>query len=116
MEAQPLQTINHNTLDEMRDLMEEEFNDFVQEFLDNGEQQVAEISQAVKIQDASGIRSASHSFKSNCGYLGAEQLMEFVRRMEYMGRDNDLGNSKTLLEEIQTEFSLVRSELGKLLL
>lgn len=105
--------LNGERLDYMRDIMDEDFQDFIEEFLENGEELVAEINNAVTGKDPVSIRGAAHSFKSNCGYVGADTLMEYARNMENMGRDGNIGNAPQLMENIYDEFEKVKQALNK---
>ncbi len=104
-------------LTELKELMEDEFKNLLQTYLDDSEKHVIQIQSAINAGDANDVRGSAHSLKGSSGNLGATQLAEFCRQLEFMGRDNELSAAQstydTMLEEYQIVKKIISGELMK---
>jgi two-component system, sensor histidine kinase and response regulator len=87
----------------------------VQLFLESSENIVQQIEQAAKAGDADGLRRGAHTLKSSSANVGAESLSELFRRLEALGKENNLETAEPLLDEIRQEYELARQEIQQLL-
>ena len=68
-------------------------------------------SEAVAQGDEKAIEYPAHTLKSNCGFLGAKQLMSLCETMELMARKGSIDRAPQVLSEIEAEFPRVESAL-----
>ncbi|MEL6594162.1 MAG: Hpt domain-containing protein [Bacteroidota bacterium] len=73
---------------------------------------LSELKAGVNSQDAVQIREAAHALKSSNAQLGALNLSELCRRMEEMGKREELEETATLLTMIFQEFQKVEQALN----
>ncbi len=92
-------------LQELREIMEDDFDGLLETFLSESARQYAEANQAWSIQDFDQLRRAAHSLKGSCGNVGAQGLKETCEHLEYSARDRADSTIPELLAvaEIQLE-------------
>jgi HPt (histidine-containing phosphotransfer) domain-containing protein len=73
---------------------------------------LAALEQAVQSGKANEIVSAAHAFKSGAGTVRATFLADCLGRTETAARTGDLDSVSGLLEQIQSEYRAVMSELS----
>ncbi|HCK81465.1 MAG TPA: Hpt domain-containing protein [Candidatus Competibacter sp.] len=83
---------------ELREVMEDEFADLLQNFLDDLPLQLERLQDAIARGDAGQLYQTGHKFKSSCGSLGALRLAEWVQRLEQAGRSNALEEARRWLQ------------------
>lgn len=62
-----------------------------------------ELAEKIEMRNIEGVRKAAHSLKSSSANVGASQLAEFCKNMEYMARNNSLDGAEQLLANIDAE-------------
>lgn len=87
---------------ELREVMEDEFADLLQNFLNDLPLQLDRLQQAADRGDADQLYQIGHKFKSSCGSLGALRLAELVQRLEQAGRSNRPDAAARWLEKART--------------
>jgi CheY-like chemotaxis protein len=87
----------------------------MQAFLDNAEDTILQIEQAVAAEDAEGLRRSAHTLKSSSANVGAEKLSALFRQLEALGREGKLGEAKSLLGEMQQAHEHAAREIRALL-
>ncbi len=114
--ASPLDPV---TLDTLRQLGERRGQDvlgtIVQMYLDRTPALVATLQDAVARQDAEGIRQQAHTFKSNCGHVGAMALVELCQELEDRGAAQLTTDTAELMRVIETEYASVQDALKVLM-
>ncbi|MCP4542772.1 MAG: Hpt domain-containing protein [Chloroflexi bacterium] len=80
-------------------------------FLDDAPQMLADMHNSLKSGDATLLRRAAHSLKSNCAEFGAMTLSELCRKLEEIGKEGTLSNAKELVGRAETEFTIVKTAL-----
>jgi HPt (histidine-containing phosphotransfer) domain-containing protein len=93
---------------------EELMREIARMFLEDGEEIMAEIGDAVAAADASAVEQAAHKLKSTLGMLAADAAAATACRLEYLGRRNDLSEVRHLLGELDRQVDQVRRELTAL--
>lgn len=100
---------------ELREVMEDEFADLLQNFLNDLPLQLDRLQRATDRRDAEQLYQIGHKFKSSCGSIGALRLAELVRHLEEAGRLNRpdaaarwLAQARTVAAETE---SAVRDQL-----
>jgi CheY-like chemotaxis protein len=85
-------------------------------FLHDAEQLCADLRRAVAEVDASALRLAAHSLKSNAEQFGAILLAGECRALEALGREGAAKGAAPGVARVETEFGLVRTALEQALL
>jgi len=96
-----LPIIDNNAIDELREIMEDDFADLVGTLLRDMPLQLADIQAAVDRGDAETLYRTAHKLKSGSGSIGAPQLSELARQLELLGRSGDLTDVAPVLEQIR---------------
>ena len=111
-----LPILDEDMIVELRELMEEDFEDLLDTFLRDMPLQLAKLEAAVADDDAEKLWRAAHPLKSSSGSIGAMLLSALAERMERYGRDGAAAKLKPLLVEIQAAAVQTRSAIQSLLL
>jgi signal transduction histidine kinase/CheY-like chemotaxis protein/HPt (histidine-containing phosphotransfer) domain-containing protein len=83
-------------------------------FLDDYPARLDEVRAAVASEDADLLRRAAHTIKGAVGNFSEDGAYAAAWRLEEMGRNADLGDTKTALATLEGELSLLRPVLEKL--
>jgi HPt (histidine-containing phosphotransfer) domain-containing protein len=94
--------LDEEIIAELREVMEEEFADLIDSFLDDLPVQLDHLQVAIFQESADEVYRIAHKLKSSCGTLGALRLAEWVRRLELAGRQNALDHAPELLDQART--------------
>jgi HPt (histidine-containing phosphotransfer) domain-containing protein len=100
----------YELLGEDREALEE----IVDAFLDEAPTRLAELRRGVDGNDSALAGRAAHTLKSNGGTFGAVDFASLCRRLEVAARADDLAGSADLLDAVDAEWMLVRTELTAL--
>lgn len=103
-----------SVLNELRIIMGEEFQMLIDIFVSDSEQRLVAIEQAIVAADAENVRTYTHSLKGSSLNISADQLTELCRRLELMGKEQQLEGAMLLFEEIKIEFIKVKNYLATL--
>jgi CheY-like chemotaxis protein len=76
-------------------------------FLSGGGEQLARVAGAIEARDAQQLSRCAHALKSSTANLGAEALSALYRRLEAMGRSNEVDEAHALLREVRQAHELV---------
>ena len=98
--------LDTNMLDELREIMEDDFPMLLQTFLTESEKQFQSAKIAWQEQQMDDLRRHVHSLKGSCGNIGAQQLRETCETLEYKAKDHEVAEIPELLE-------LVHQQLGE---
>lgn len=98
-------------LSNLLSIMEDEYPLLVDTFLSDSEERLRSIRTAFAEADGVALRHAAHSFKGSCGNMGASLLSGLCKQLEERARQGDLGGAQTLIDQIEHEFSIVRTLL-----
>ncbi|MDM8566780.1 Hpt domain-containing protein [Candidatus Halobeggiatoa sp. HSG11] len=58
-----------------------------------------ELKLAIDINDGEELYLAAHKFKGACSSMGANDLEEFCKQLESLGKENSLAKASQILEE-----------------
>jgi signal transduction histidine kinase/CheY-like chemotaxis protein len=112
--------VDPEALDGIRELQQPGSPDLVEKviglYLDSARSLQQTLSEAVRDADGEGIREAAHALKSSSANVGARWLAELCKRLEYMGRQNDLADTHSVLQQLSAEYQRVVDALQKELL
>ncbi len=91
--------------DSDKDLMEE----LIDMFLEQSDQSLERIQQAIRDESADQLRYAAHTLKGAGSSVGAMTVSESAAALEEMGRDNNLDAACTVFEELKIEMRAFRN-------
>ena len=78
------QLLDTEMLDELRDIMEDEFPALLDTFLAEAEKQFQAVKQAAAASDLDQVRRAAHALKGSCGNVGAQELHATCAELEHL--------------------------------
>ncbi|MDX2507146.1 MAG: Hpt domain-containing protein [Gammaproteobacteria bacterium] len=107
----PSNSIDFNTLNELKEIMGDDFDELISTFISDGKIQLDKLKLAIDSTSASEIRRIAHTLKGSCANLGAHPLSEICNKLERNATDNKLGEAKDLFEKIKTEYEQVKKAL-----
>ncbi len=76
-------------------------SDVLRAFLEGADEDVARIAAALASHDAVQLARCAHAMKSSAANLGAEQLSALYRRLEALGRNQQMTEAGALLQELR---------------
>jgi len=113
-----LPTLSNEMLDDLRELVDEDTPDFLQElletFLADAERHMSEMESGLLEAGLQTISAASHTLKSSAANLGGEQLSEWCRAIEARTRAGSAEGLEELVGHAREEFTRLRSEIESL--
>jgi histidine phosphotransfer protein HptB len=104
-------SINLETLNELKEIMEDEFEELVSVFVSDSLSQINELSNAINSSSASDIRRIAHTLKGSSSNFRAQPLSEICKVLELNAVDNKLDDVNEILEKIITEYEAVKAAL-----
>lgn len=105
--------LNEEMLEELKDIMEEDFASLLQTFLVESKKQFCEAKDAWQAQDYEVLRRAVHSLKGSCGNIGAETLQSTCAELEYKTKENVLAVVPDLLDSAESQLAEVQAVVKK---
>ena len=110
-----LPVLDRNTIDELREIMEENFTELVETFLQDLPIELAKVDEAVENREPEALYYTAHHLKSSSGSMGALQLAELLAQLETLGSDGSIIGSMPLMEQARTAAEQTRIALKMLL-
>ncbi|NET25019.1 response regulator [Okeania sp. SIO1I7] len=80
-------------------------------YLEDSPKLLDEMSQAIKQQQAKLLQRSAHSMKSSSASVGASNLSELCKELEYIGREGTTEGADKILSQAQAEYRLVETAL-----
>jgi CheY-like chemotaxis protein len=90
--------------------------DLITLFLDGIPGMRERIHAAIEEKDAFRLNDAAHELKGAAGHFAASRTVEAARRLESMGRDNDLTHAQDAFQILEAELDRLQSALSNLVL
>lgn len=103
--------LDRQVLDELRDVMGDEYQSLVQTYLKNTPTLLLEINQALEEEDLSALVLPAHSLKSSSANLGAMQMSALARGLEMAAREDDMQTVAELRPKLAPLFEQTRESL-----
>ena len=103
--------LNRETLEQLRMIMEEEFDLLINSYLEDSPKLVEDTINAAKNMDIKVFTRASHTLKSSSQNLGADRLGELASQLEKNGREKNLSKVRPLLKKLESIFQATCEEL-----
>jgi len=95
------------SLEMLREVMEDEFSDLIQVYIQDSIARMPAIHQACQQKDAQTLRELAHSFKGASSNISAAPLAKLCYELEMAGRENQLDNADSLIVAIEQEYAQV---------
>ena len=106
------QSLDLETYNELKNLMEDEFSEFLNVFLEDAESELKSISQGIQQNDFELISGAAHKLKSSAAYIGAFQLRDLSKQLEEQGKENIAENIGNIFSEANNAFTELKNQLA----
>ena len=103
--------LNREVLEELFDIMEGEATRLLQEYLDSAPNLLREVDKAVREGNAAALVLPAHSLKSSSANVGALQVSGFAKRLEFMGRENSMGEAAECWRGMQAAYASAEQAL-----
>lgn len=104
--------IDRTVYAELKETVGEDYiGELVGTFLGEAPALIAQLRPALAAGDAGTFRRLAHSIKSNAATFGATRLYELAKELEFMARENRLGEAGNRLEVLEETFERVAEEL-----
>lgn len=99
----------------LEEIMEDEFPELIQVFIDDSDPRISALLKAFEDQDFTSLREIAHSFKGASGNLSALPLADLCFKIEEKARDANLEGIDALIGAIDIEYNVVKSVLLSLI-
>jgi len=106
--------IDRSILDEMAEIMGEEFPDLVRTYLDSAPDLIQQLQSAVQQDGIDALIGPAHSLKASSNDLGATQLAEVAEAIENAARTGDI-SARDHVPKLQSRFDAAQTELQKVI-
>jgi len=104
-----LPSVDLRVMSQLREVMEDEFADLLQTYLDGVPQELQRIRAAVAAGRAEVVVGCSHALKGSSANLGVFRLAQLFRDLETVGRSGELGEAAhNMVGRIEAEFAVVQ--------
>lgn len=107
--------LDDEALAELREVMEDEFDVLIRTYLSDSNERLDVLRSSLLERDAESFTKSAHSFKGSCINIGAPRLGALCADAELAGKDERLDEAVHILDDIQSEFSMVRQLLERTL-
>ncbi len=107
------QHIDHNTINNMKLLMEDKFQMLIERFLQDAEKYIKTIEDGITQNNIKIIVTPAHTLKSSSRQLGAIKLSDIAQNIEKLAKTGEMGNIANLTQLLKTEFVSVKEGLLK---
>lgn len=107
--------INTAQFEELKDLLEEDFIDLIQTYMNDSETRIDELNKAFSNQDDRLGFEAAHSLKGASSNLGATQLSELCYQLQEVCRDNQISQNRALIDSVIAECHAVNDQIKSLI-
>lgn len=105
--------IDTNVLEDIRDLMEDDFPDLVRRFLADSADLLEQLDHGIARGDADAVHHAAHTLKSSSAALGALALSDLAKHLEALGRSGVLAGAAAEAAAARVQFARVKETLER---
>jgi HPt (histidine-containing phosphotransfer) domain-containing protein len=106
--------LDHSALDKLRALTGNDpalFSELIDSYLQEMPPLLSALHVALEQDNPAGVRQAAHPLKSTSRNFGANQLAQWAKELEEMGRAGALGGAAALGSRLDAEFARVKAAL-----
>ncbi len=104
-------SLDMNTLNDLRDMLDEGLDELLQEYLSDSPNQLQKLRAAVDGNDIAAIATVAHTLKGSSGNLGVSQLYQLCASLEKQARSGDLPDPAAAFAAIEGEFDRAKQAL-----
>lgn len=108
-------SIDRDNLAMLKDVMEDEFALLLQTYIDDCLARIPQLRQQVSAAQADELRRNAHSIKGSSSNIGAALMTDIASQMEDKAREGSFEGLEDLIDQIESEFGVVRAALGEFL-
>lgn len=105
--------IDTNVLEDIRDLMEDDFPDLVRRFLADSADLLKQLDHGIARGDADAVHHAAHTLKSSSAALGALALSDRAKHLEALGRLGVLAGAEAEAATARVQFERAKEMLER---
>lgn len=105
--------IDSEQFEDMRELLDEDFNDLVQTYITDSHLRVQTMRGALNNNDNAKGFDAAHSLKGASANLGATQLIDLCHQLQEACRQQQIGSHAALIDRIDHALQLVQQEINQ---
>lgn len=103
--------LNSELLDELKELMEDEFSVLLDTYLQESERQFNGARSAWEDEDLEALKRFAHSLKGSSSNIGAQALSTLCGKLESGAKHGDRAALPDLLAQVAQELGAVRGEV-----
>lgn len=100
-------------LEELKEVMQDEFQKILFTYLRDSPKRLKAMRNAITARDYKALYEAAHGLKSTSASLGANNLSEYAKQLEYMGRKEDIKEAANVFNHAVKEFGIINQSLKK---
>ncbi|WP_131668891.1 Hpt domain-containing protein [Psychrobacter pygoscelis] len=105
--------IDSEQFEEMRDLLDDEFDDLVQAYILDSQARLTTLRSALLNNDNATGYDAAHTLKGASANLGATQLAQLCHQLQEACREQQISAQAALLDSIENTLYLVQQEINQ---
>lgn len=110
--SNPENHLDIGALQDLKDIMESEFETLVNTFITDSQNKVDELGKVIEQKNSEELRKVAHSLKGSSSNVCAFRLSELARQLEMMGKDGTLSGAEDILASLHEEFVVVSDILN----
>ena len=103
------QVVDERALAELRSIMGDDFQLLIDTFINDSEQRVVALRQALLTADAELLRTSAHSFKGSALNISAINLTALCKELEHRGREGKLEGADAVLKDLEQAYADVKN-------
>ena len=107
-DASVMHPVDQKIIDELREVMEDDFIEIIDLYLNNVPSQIKNIKDAAGKKEADVISRTAHNLKSSSGNIGAKTLFNLCKTLEDDGRVGEIEGCLEVIRKIEAEFEKVK--------
>jgi signal transduction histidine kinase/CheY-like chemotaxis protein/HPt (histidine-containing phosphotransfer) domain-containing protein len=107
--------INREIVEDLRDIMGEEFGSLVRVFLEDAPRSLIRLEAAAAAGDNDGLIGPAHSLKSTSANLGAMEVSAQAKHIEHAARQKTLVDAPQRVASLAAEFARASAALNEML-
>jgi signal transduction histidine kinase/DNA-binding NarL/FixJ family response regulator/HPt (histidine-containing phosphotransfer) domain-containing protein len=107
--------INREIVEDLRDIMGDEFASLVRVFLEDAPRSLIRLEAAAAAGDNDGLISPAHSLKSTSANLGAMEVSAQAKHIEHAARQKTLTDAPQRVASLSAEFARASAALNEML-
>jgi len=107
--------IDTETVEELRELMEEDFDILIQTYLRDSSVRMEELKALLDGDDSDKARNVAHILKGSSSNIGAPDISAIAAKMEDSAKNGDMDTFKSLYPEAEAQYQEVVKAFNEVL-